>query len=114
MSNSIGDNVKYYRERAGLTQKELAKLLHYGSHTSICKIELGERDLPISKIEEIARILGVSPIVFFSEPKKEGEFDEYIPYLAKASEDTIRTIRYMLKMPEKNLRGNGSYSEKIS
>lgn len=114
MANNIGINIKYYREKAGLTQKELAVLLHYDSHTTICKIERGERDLPISKIEDIARVLNVSPIVFFSEPVNTREYDEYLPYLAKASEETIRTIRYMLKMPEKNLaKKNGNCSEKI-
>ncbi len=114
MANTIGVNIKYYREKAGLTQKELADLLHYDSSTTICKIERGGRDFPISKIEEIAKALNVSPIVFFSEPIDDAEFEEYIPYLAKASESDLRTIRYILKMPEKNLSKSGSYSEKIS
>ena len=30
------------------------------------------------------------------------DFVEYLPYLAKASDETIATIRFMLHMPQKN------------
>jgi transcriptional regulator with XRE-family HTH domain len=57
---NVGDRIKKRRLELGLTQEELAKKAGYKSRSSINKIELS-RDLPLPKVQEVARILDCSP-----------------------------------------------------
>lgn len=57
----FGARVKYYRERKGLTQKELSEILGYTSHASISKIEVGENSIPLSKLPDFCIALDVEP-----------------------------------------------------
>lgn len=57
---TIGQRIKEKRIELGLSQDELAKKCGYKSRSSINKIELA-RDLPLRKIEVMAKALGVSP-----------------------------------------------------
>lgn len=54
-------NIRALREQRKMSQEELAKLTGYTSRSSIAKIEKGEVDLPLSKIELFADALGTSP-----------------------------------------------------
>lgn len=54
-------NIKSRREELGMSQEELAKKTEYTSRSSIAKIEKGEVDLPLSKIELFANALDISP-----------------------------------------------------
>lgn len=60
-------NIKNYREKSGMSQEELAKLVGYKNRTSIAKIEAGKIDLPLSKIELFADALGVTPTELMGE-----------------------------------------------
>ena len=63
--NNIGIKIKEARKAKGLTQKELAKLLNC-SHTTISKYEQGEiENMPRPRMNLLAEILEVSPIVLF-------------------------------------------------
>lgn len=55
---NISDNIKKFRELKGLGRKEIAAELNL-SLSAYSKIERGEVDLTISRIEQIAKILGV-------------------------------------------------------
>lgn len=57
---TLGDRVKQKRENMGLSQEELADKMGYKSKTSIHKIEQGITDLPLSKVEELAKVLNVT------------------------------------------------------
>ena len=57
---NIGDRIKNRRLELGLTQEEVAKKAGYKSRSSINKIELS-RDLPLTKVKEVARILDCTP-----------------------------------------------------
>ena len=57
---NVGDRIKKRRLELGLTQEELAKKAGAKSRSSINKIELS-RDLPLPKVQEVARILDCSP-----------------------------------------------------
>ena len=67
MSNNssfhIGIRIKELREKAGLTQEELAKIIGYKSRSTINKIEMGKNDIPQNKIIKFANALNVPPIV---------------------------------------------------
>lgn len=56
---TIADRIKVARENLGITKKELAERL--GLHeSSISKYETGKVDFPVSRIRDLANILGVT------------------------------------------------------
>lgn len=55
------ENIKFLREKQGLSQDALASMVGYGDRSSIAKIEAGKVDLPQSKIAAFAKALHVSP-----------------------------------------------------
>lgn len=61
--STIGENIRRAREKAGLTQDELAQKLGYKTRSSIAKIENGTNDIPQSKIAKIAEALNTTPSV---------------------------------------------------
>ena len=69
---AFGRRVRYYREKLGLTQKELGVRAGYvdGSNpsASISKIELGQIDITQTKCAELAAALGVEPYELITSP----------------------------------------------
>lgn len=61
MMDNIGKRIKKERERRGLSQAELGRLVGYSSRSTINKIEKGERDIPRDKVAKFAQVLGVNP-----------------------------------------------------
>lgn len=59
--STVGERIKYLRKNAGFTQEELAKRCGYRSLTTINKIELGINNVPLSVVEKIASVFGVTP-----------------------------------------------------
>lgn len=58
---SIAQKIKLLRERKGLTQEELARMIHT-TKQSIYKYENGiVTNIPLEKIEQIAKVLGTTP-----------------------------------------------------
>lgn len=57
---NIGEKIKQRRQELEWTQRELAKRMGYGNHSTIGKIENGSVDLPQSRIVQFADVLGVS------------------------------------------------------
>lgn len=55
---NISENIKKFRELADITRKEMASHLEL-SLSAYSKIERGETDLTVSKLEKIAKILNV-------------------------------------------------------
>jgi len=53
--------IKARREELNMSQEDLAKLMGYKSRSSINKIELGENDIPQSKIKAFADALRTTP-----------------------------------------------------
>lgn len=77
---TIGENIKKYRKRAGLTQKELAKKCGLATGT-IQQYELNKRQPRLEQINLIANILGVHPLVIL------GQISE--PFAKKITESDI-------------------------
>lgn len=59
--NSVGANIRKYREKLGLSQEELAHRLGYKSRSTINKIEMGINDVTQGKIVAFAKVLGCKP-----------------------------------------------------
>jgi transcriptional regulator with XRE-family HTH domain len=57
---NVGEKIKQRRLELGLSQDELAKKVGYKSRSSINKIELS-RDLPLKKVELMAKALDTTP-----------------------------------------------------
>ena len=58
---SLGQNIRTFRERLGLSQEELAKRLGYKDRSTIAKIESNVNDITQSKIIAIAEALQTTP-----------------------------------------------------
>lgn len=69
----FGRRVRYYREKLGMTQKELGVRAGYVDGTnpsgSISKIELGQIDVTQTKCADIAAALGVEPYELIVSPQ---------------------------------------------
>lgn len=57
---NVGERIKQRRIELNMTQDELAKKVGYKSRSSINKIELS-RDLPLPKVQKVAKVLECSP-----------------------------------------------------
>lgn len=64
----IGDNLKKLRENKGLTQQEMADLMHT-HRTGYSKMENNQQDIPIDKLVFVAKHFGIAvdDIIFFNE-----------------------------------------------
>ena len=56
----IGDNIRIYRRKAGLSQADLAAQLGYTDRSSIAKIETNNVDISQTKLRQMAEIFGVT------------------------------------------------------
>lgn len=104
-TRNLGELIRHYRILRHMTQEELGARCGYKyGKTAISKIERGINDANSKTIIKIARALDVSPVLFLEQfnPDNYAVYFEYLPYLASASEETLRNIRFMLHMPEKN------------
>lgn len=59
---TAGQRVKEKRKALNMSQEELAKACGFKSRSSINKIELGQRGLPLRKVELIADALKLTPV----------------------------------------------------
>lgn len=70
---AFGRRVRYYREKLGLTQKELGVRAGYTDGTnpsaSISKIELGQVDITQTKAAELAAALSLEPYELITSPQ---------------------------------------------
>lgn len=57
----IGEKIKERRLELHMTQEALAERMGYKGKSSINKIEKGTQDIPLSKVEEFARVLHTTP-----------------------------------------------------
>ena len=57
---TIGDNIKKYRERAGLTQNQLASIIGV-TGSNISQIEHNDRELRLDKANAICKALKITP-----------------------------------------------------
>ena len=105
----FGENLRKLRQARGITQEELSEKLGYSSRSSINKIEAGDRDMPRSKIEQAAKILGVSPLELFkNEPLEAGSVLEVIV------DDELRNMQEQYeKLNDKNKMRLAAYLQAL-
>ena len=73
----LGAKIKYYREKKGLTQEELAAQLQVRgcdlSRISVGHIECGHRTTSIYEIDKLVEVLGVDYNALFAEAQESGD-----------------------------------------
>lgn len=57
----IGERIKARRKELQLSQRDLADRMGYSNHSTITRIEAGTVDLPQSRIQQFADVLGTTP-----------------------------------------------------
>ncbi len=56
----VGSRIRFYRKEKGLTQEQLSlEIGHSNSYMAI--VENAQRDLPLSQIQKIAKVLDIEP-----------------------------------------------------
>ena len=63
---TLGEKIKYYRKKSGLTQKAFATLLNMATGT-IQQYELGKRQPRLETLEKISEVLNIHPYELYSE-----------------------------------------------
>lgn len=56
----IGDRIKAKRISLGWSQRDLAERMGYKNHSVVARIEAGKVDLPQSRVDQFAKVLGLS------------------------------------------------------
>lgn len=106
--NTFGRNVYKYRKMAGMTQEELSQRLGYKNKASIGKIENGNNEVPLSMAQRIADELKVDVMALLHEERETRISDEFVPYLEKAQEWQLESVRRILDMPLKKSSSSSS------
>ena len=71
---TVYERIRMLREMRGMSQDELAKKVGYNGRSMISRIESGQIDLQISKVEAIAVALGVgTPYLFGTDEHQENK-----------------------------------------
>ena len=76
MGHRIGDLIRYYREKADMSQAELARKAEI-SQIQVSRIESNERGASIETLSAIANILAVEPkvlggaLLFYTQPSSD-------------------------------------------
>ena len=58
---TIGEKVKFLRERRGMSQEELARACGFKGRSSITRIEKNNGGVPLKRIEKLAIVLNTTP-----------------------------------------------------
>lgn len=59
---TFGEQIRMYREKAGMSQADLAKKLGYKSRATIHKIENGINGISVEKFTKLIKVLGIHDI----------------------------------------------------
>lgn len=98
---TIGERIARYREEKGLSQDELAAMLGYKSRATICKIELGKRNVPRDLIVKLSAILEVSPIdllgVEENPPPSEDKWEILRAMISQLSDESLLELREYIR-----------------
>ena len=100
-----GERIKARRLSLGLSQRELAAKMGYKNHSVIARVESGVVDLPQSRLDQFAKVLGVSHgyllgMVTEEESKKNDQLAELIVRL-RADSDFYSTVLALSELSEK-------------
>lgn len=88
-----GEKLIKLRTEKGISQHELAMMLGYGSRSTINKIEVGERGIPLEMIKRLISVFGLSPYYFFEEETNEDtNWEEIINKMKSLSSENLQKV----------------------
>ena len=92
----IGEKIKARRVSLGWSQRELAARMGYKNHSVVARVEAGRVDLPQSRIDQFAKVLGLSHgyligVVTEDESKKNDQLAKLVVRLRR-DEDLFETL----------------------
>jgi transcriptional regulator with XRE-family HTH domain len=89
----VGNNIRKYRNKRGLSQTVLAQLVGYSAADMISRIEMGFPGVSLQKLELIAETLRIPFLKLFGDVKSRSMGDEYAETLkALESLDVHRDV----------------------
>ena len=97
------ERIRERRTAIGMSQEQLALLLGYKGRSIVSKIETGKVDLTLSKIQQIAKYLGVSVawLMGLTDPSSEAQRDcqdeLFLSSYHAASSELQQAVRRILK-----------------
>lgn len=69
--NDFGARVRAARAAAGLTQLELARAMGYSTRSTISRIESGDNQIPMDRLDALAAALGTTPAYLLGQDEAE-------------------------------------------
>jgi transcriptional regulator with XRE-family HTH domain len=105
----IGDRIKARRVSLGWSQRDLAEKMGYKNHSVVARVEAGKVDLPQSRLDQFAKVLGLSHgyligLVSEDESKKNDQLAKLVVKL-RSDSDFYNTVLKLSNMNEKQYRG---------
>ena len=100
---AFGDNVRWLRTRAGLSQEALAARISVGRRRGVAQqyvsaLESGTRDPHLSTIRSMAKVFRVKPWYLLAELTDNLDFwDGYLRLSPQGKREIQRRIEYMLE-----------------
>ena len=108
----IGDRIKERRLNLGWSQRELAEKMGYKNHSVVARVEAGKVDLPQSRLDQFATVLGLSHgyllgLVSADESKKNDQLAKLIGKMRKDPEffEAVSNMADLSDVDFNNLKG---------
>lgn len=110
----MGEKIKARRVSLGWSQRELAEKMGYKNHSVVARVEAGKVDLPQSRLDQFAKILGLSHAYLLGlvseetsikndqlagliiKMRKDPEFFEAVSNLAELNAEDFNNIKGLL------------------
>lgn len=105
----IGERIKARRLSLGWSQRELAEKMGYKNHSVVARVEAGTVDLPQSRVDQFAKVLGLSHsyllgLVSEEDNKKNDQLAKLVVKM-RSDEDFYNTVLALSELTEKQYRG---------
>jgi transcriptional regulator with XRE-family HTH domain len=108
----IGERIKAQRIKLGWSQRDLAERIGYKNHSVVARIEAGKVDLPQSRLDQFAQVLGVSHayllgLVTEDQSKKNDQLAQLIVRMRKDPEffEAVSNMADLSASEFENVRG---------
>lgn len=105
----IGERIKARRVSLGWSQRDLAARMGYKNHSAVARAEAGIVDLPQSKVEQFAQVLGVTPgyLMGWVDAATSEKNDQLAKLIVKlrTDNDFYNTVVALASLNEKQYRG---------
>lgn len=101
----FGQRVRAARVAAGLTQLELARAMGYSTRSTISRIESGDNQIPMDRLEALSRALGVTPAYLLGqaaapareEPPQDALWQEFIALSRTLRRDQLEMLLLLMR-----------------